>query len=607
MSAKAPVEITTAEGTTAIRICTGSGCVMNGSLDVADCFEKTLEEAGAHETVRVVRTGCHGLCENGPVVVVAPDGVFYPCVTPKMARGIVEKLVTDGSYVMDYLFRPAEGEEPIVRYSDVPFNASQQRIVLRRCGVVDPEDIDDALGLGAYDGLKKVLGELDPESLIAEIKASGLRGRGGAGFLTGQKWRFTRDAQGDTKYMICNADEGDPGAFMDRSVIEGDPHSVLEGMVIAAYAIGAHEGYVYVRAEYPLAVKRLRKAIEQAEERGLLGDDILGSGFSFRVRVKEGAGAFVCGEETALIASIEGDRGMPRVRPPFPATSGLWGKPTCINNVETLANVAWIIANGADAYSGIGTGKSKGTKVFALTGKVRYSGLVEVPMGMTVRDLVFGIGGGCGEGLDCKAVQIGGPSGGCLPERLMDTPIEYEALAEVGAIVGSGGLVVVDQKTCMVDFARYFLTFTQDESCGKCVPCRIGTKRMLEIVTRITEGNGEEGDIEKLEGLAIDVKRASLCGLGQTAPNPALTTIRYFREEYEEHISEKRCRAGVCLELSRYVIHADSCRGCAVCKKHCPVGAIWGEMKQPHTISVDRCIKCGVCVEHCPFDSIERV
>jgi NADH-quinone oxidoreductase subunit F/NADP-reducing hydrogenase subunit HndC len=580
---------------------------MNGSLAVADRFEDATARAGLEETVRVVRTGCHGLCERGPVVVVGDDGVFYPSVTEDMATTIVEHLAQGGTLVDDFLYRPSDSDEPIPRYADIPFNATQRRIVLRNCGVIDPEDIDDALGRRAYEGLKRVLEELEPDDLIEEMKASGLRGRGGAGFLTGQKWRFTRNAPGETKYVICNADEGDPGAFMDRSVIEGDPHAVLEGMAIAGYAIGAHDGYVYVRAEYPLAVKRLRLAIEQATERGYLGDDVMGSGFSFRVRVKEGAGAFVCGEETALMASIEGHRGMPRVRPPFPATSGLWGKPTCINNVETLANVGWIAAHGAGEYASIGTGDSKGTKVFALTGKVRYSGLVEVPMGMTVRHLVEDIGGGCGSGRACKAVQIGGPSGGCLPAELMDTPIEYEALAEVGAIVGSGGLVVVDDKTCMVDLARFFLSFTQDESCGKCVPCRIGTKRMLEIVTAITEGRGQEGDIAKLERLAHDVKRASLCGLGQTAPNPVLTTIQYFREEYEEHISERRCRAGLCAELSRFVIHEELCKGCTVCVKHCPSGAIWGERKEPHVISDETCVKCGVCVEKCPFDAIERV
>jgi len=607
MSSPTSTREATARGTTIIRVCTGSGCAMNGSVEVADSFEAAIERAGAGDHLRVVRTGCHGLCEMGPVVVTGPEGIFYPSVTPRGVQRIVEALVSGDGAASELLFRPTPDAEPIERYADIPFNASQQRIVLRNCGQIDPENIEDALDRGAYKALHAVIEHNDPDALIEQIKASGLRGRGGAGFLTGQKWRFTRDAAGEPKYVVCNADEGDPGAFMDRSIIESDPHSVLEGLAIAAFAVGAHEGYVYVRAEYPLAVKRLRIAIDQAEDRGFLGDSILGSDFSLHVKVKEGAGAFVCGEETALIASIEGNRGMPRVRPPFPATSGLWGKPTCINNVETLANVAWIVAHGPEAYAAIGNGDSKGTKVFALTGKVRYSGLVEVPMGMTVNELVHGIGGGCSGDQECKAVQIGGPSGGCLPAHLMDTPIEYERLAEVGAIVGSGGMVVVDQATCMVDFARYFLTFTQDESCGKCVPCRIGTKRMLEIVTRITQGLGEEGDIEKLEELALDVKQASLCGLGQTAPNPVLTTIHYFRHEYEEHIHEKRCRAGACVELHRYVIDVDACKGCAVCKKHCPVGAIWGEMKEPHSISAERCIKCGICLERCPFNAVQRL
>jgi NADH:ubiquinone oxidoreductase subunit F (NADH-binding)/(2Fe-2S) ferredoxin/Pyruvate/2-oxoacid:ferredoxin oxidoreductase delta subunit len=606
VTVRAPVEIEHAEGTVLIRVCTGSGCVMNGSLEVADRFEHAIEEAGAGEEMRVVRTGCHGLCERGPVVVVGPEGVFYPSVDEKMAARIVERLAEDGSYVTEYLYRTSEEAEPILAYEDVPFNASQRRIVLRNCGIVDPEAIGDALARGAYGGLRRVLEELSPEQVIEELMGSGLRGRGGAGFPTATKWRLTRDAEGDTKYVICNADEGDPGAFMDRSIIEGDPHSVIEGMAIAAYAIGAAQGYVYCRAEYPLAVHRLRIAIEQAEEHGFLGEDVIGSGFSFDLKVKEGAGAFVCGEETALIASIEGRRGMPRVRPPFPSTSGLWSKPTCINNVETLANVGWIMTHGADEYASVGGAESKGTKVFALTGRVKNSGLVEVPMGMTVRELVFGIGEGCTEGRDCKAVQIGGPSGGCLPLELFDTPIEYDTLAQVGAIVGSGGIVVVDEATCMVDLARFFLSFTQEESCGKCVPCRVGTKRMLEIVTRITEGEGEDDDLEKLERLAEDVKRSSLCGLGQTAPNPVLTTLHYFRHEYEEHVGDKHCRAGACTDLAQYVIDEELCKGCAVCKKHCPVGAITGAVKEPHFIANERCIKCGQCEDHCPFDAISR-
>ena len=590
---------------TVVRICTGSGCVMNGSLAAAERIEATAAAAGASDRVRVVRTGCHGLCELGPITVISPANVFYPKVSAPKAQRIVEAILADKPPVEDLLFRESDTEEPITHYGDIPFNRIQKRIVLRNCGVIDPENIDDALEHGAYQALRHVITDMTPDGVIAALQESGLRGRGGAGFSTGMKWRLTRDVPGDVKYVICNADEGDPGAFMDRSVAEGDPHAILEGLAIAAHAIGAREGFVYVRAEYPLAVKRLGIAIEQAEQRGYLGEDIFGSGFDFRVRVRQGAGAFVCGEETALIASIEGKRGMPRPRPPFPSVEGLWHKPTCINNVETLANVSWIINNGAEAYRTLGSDKSAGTKVFALTGKVRHGGLVEVPMGMTVRELVDDVGGGCQNGIPCKAVQIGGPSGGCLPTELFDTPIEYEALVEAGAIVGSGGMVVVDETTCMVDLARYFLTFTQNESCGKCVPCRIGTKRMLEIVTRICEGKGEPEDIDRLEALAHDVKATSLCGLGQTAPNPVLTTLRYFRHEFEEHIFESHCRAGACTQLMTFRI-LETCKGCGVCKKHCPVSAITGALKETHVIDQQRCVKCGMCESHCPFEAIEH-
>lgn len=590
-----------------VRVCAGSACVANGSMLIAQRFEDAIAEHDLADTISVIRTGCHGLCARGPVVVVGADGVFYPSVDIDSAERIIESIVGTREPVEELLFRDSPDSEPIARYADIPFNARQQRIVLRNCGVINPESVEEALAAGGYSALRIALKTMTPEQVIETIRDSGLRGRGGAGFSTGLKWQLARAAQGDLKYMCCNADEGDPGAFMDRAVLEGDPHAVLEGMALGAYAIGASEGYVYVRAEYPLAVKRLTKAIHDAEDNGLLGRNILGTDFSYTVSIREGAGAFVCGEETALIASVEGRRGMPRSRPPFPTTSGLWGQPTCINNVETLANIPWIIEHGAEAYSAIGTGNSKGTKVFALTGHVHYSGLVETPMGITVREMIHEIGGGGSTALPVKAVQIGGPSGGCLPESLFDTPIEYDALAAVGAVVGSGGLVAVDESTCMVELARYFLAFTQDESCGKCVPCRIGTKRMLEIVTRITEGEGRPDDIETLERLGNLVRNTSLCALGGTASNPVLTTLKYFREEYEEHIVDNKCRAHACAALSNFEVIAEKCTGCGICKKACPVNAIAGAAKQDHVIDPVTCIKCGICEAKCPFDAIIKV
>jgi NADH-quinone oxidoreductase subunit F len=581
----------------------GSCGIAAGAHDVESAFREAVESLD-NQAIEIARTGCMGLCYR-EVMVEIKDGDkswVYGDVKPQNVPDIVQKHLIGKEPIRDWLIL-GDGVESV----ESALLDKQTRIVLRNCGHIDPESIDDYIATDGYSALRTALAEKSPADVVEIVKASGLRGRGGAGFSTGMKWQFAAAAPGDKKYVVCNADEGDPGAFMDRSVLESDPHSVLEGMAICAHAIGSDEGYVYCRAEYPLAVKRLNIAIAQAEERGLLGSNIMGTGFNFTVRVKEGAGAFVCGEETALIASLEGRRGMPRVRPPFPATSGLWGKPTNINNVETFANIGWILRNGAEAYSAIGSGTSKGTKVFALTGKVQRSGLVEVPMGMTLRELIFDVAGGMSGTRPAKAVQLGGPAGGCVPESLFDTPIEYEALVKVGAIVGSGGVVVVDDSTCMVDLARFFLSFTQDESCGKCVPCRIGTKRMLEVVARITEGRGTQGDIEELESLARTVSVASLCGLGQNAPNPVLTTLKYFRDEYEEHIAERKCRAAQCIALSTYAVIAEACRGCGVCTKHCPTEAISGELKGVYSIDPEKCIKCGVCVSHCPFDAITRV
>lgn len=586
-----------------VLICAGTGCASSGAKKVEAALREDLIKFKLDNEVKVIETGCHGFCEMGPIMIVYPEGVFYCRVQPEDTAEIVENHLLKGRIVERLLFREPISHEKIVNYKDIAFYKKQHRLVLANCGHINPEVIEEYIAVGGYEALAKALTEMTPEQVVAEVKKSGLRGRGGGGFPTGNKWEFTRNAPGDKKYVVCNADEGDPGAFMDRSVLEGDPHRIIEGMAICAYAIGADEGYVYVRAEYPLAIKRLRIAMKQAEDMGLIGDNIFGSGFNFHLKIKEGAGAFVCGEETALLASIEGKRGMPRPRPPFPAISGLWGKPTNINNVETFGNVPQIITNGADWYAAIGTEKSKGTKVFALTGRINNTGLAEVPMGISMREIIYEIGGGIPNGKKFKAVQIGGPSGGCLPEELLDLPIDYDSLIQAGAMMGSGGLVVMDETTCMVDVAKFFLNFTQSESCGKCTPCREGTKRMLEILTRITEGQGREGDIELLESLAKNIKATALCGLGQTAPNPVLSTLRYFRHEYEAHIHDKRCPAGGCSKLAGYKI-TELCKGCGLCKKVCPVEAITGEVKHLHVIGQDKCIKCGACLAKCPFKAI---
>ncbi|MDD3395941.1 MAG: NADH-quinone oxidoreductase subunit NuoF [Acidaminococcaceae bacterium] len=590
---------------TDVLVCGGTGCKSAGSAEVIEAFKREVAKKGLEDEVAVVQTGCHGFCEHGPLVIVYPEGTFYCQVTAADVPEIVETHLYKGRIVERLLYREPITHESVPKYSEIGFYKKQERRVLANCGAINPEDINEYIAVGGYEGLMKALTTMTREEVVEEVKKSGLRGRGGAGFPTGLKWGFCKASLGKKKYIICNADEGDPGAFMDRSVLEGDPHKILEGMAIGAYAIGADEGYIYVRAEYPLAIKRLKIAIAQAEKTGFLGENIFGTGFSFTLHIKEGAGAFVCGEETALMASIEGRRGMPRPRPPFPAVAGLWGKPTNINNVETWANVPLIIAKGSEWYTACGTPTSRGTKIFALTGKINNTGLAEVPMGITMREIIYDIGGGIVGGKKFKAVQIGGPSGGCLPESMLDLPVDYDSLIAAGAMMGSGGLVVMDEDTCMVDVAKFFLNFTQSESCGKCTPCREGTKRMLEILTRITEGQGREGDIELLEELAGNIKASALCGLGQTAPNPVLSTLKYFRNEYEAHIKEKRCPAGACAKLANYVI-TDACKGCGLCARNCPVGAISGKIKEKHVIDQEICIKCGACMTNCPFKAITK-
>ena len=589
-----------------VLVCGGTGCTSSGSNQLIERFEEQIAKHGLEKEVKVVRTGCFGLCEAGPVVIVYPEGTFYSRIKVEDVDTIVAEHLLKGRIAQHLVYKEKEEHEDAhLSLDDIDFYRDQRRVALRNCGVIDPENIDEYIAFDGYQALGKVLTEMTPEDVINEMIKSGLRGRGGGGFPTGTKWKFAAASKAEQKYIICNADEGDPGAFMDRSILEGDPHSVIEAMAIGGYAIGASEGYVYVRAEYPIAVKRLQLAIDQAREYGLLGKNIFGTGFDFDMYIRLGAGAFVCGEETALMRSIEGKRGEPTPKPPFPAVRGLFDKPSNINNVETYANIPQIILKGADWFTSIGTEKSPGTKVFALGGKINNTGLVEVPMGTPLRDIIYKIGGGIPGGKAFKAVQTGGPSGGCIPADLLDTPIEYDTLTAIGSMMGSGGMIVMDEDNCMVDIARFFLDFTVDESCGKCTPCRIGTKRMLEILERITEGKGEEGDIEKLEALATNIKATALCGLGQTAPNPVLSTLKYFRSEYEAHIKEKRCPAHHCQKLLNYEI-TDKCRGCTACARVCPVNAITGNVKEMHTIDTAKCIKCGSCMEKCRFGAIVK-
>ena len=590
-----------------VLVCGGTGCTSSNSEQIIEKLREEIKAQGLEKEVNVIRTGCFGLCALGPIMVVYPEGAFYSRVTVEDVPEIVSEHLLKGRIVKRLLYQETVVDDNTTKsLNETTFYAKQMRIALRNCGVINPENIDEYIAQDGYAALGKVLTEMTPQEVIDLVLASGLRGRGGAGFPTGRKWQFARNNDAPQKYACCNADEGDPGAFMDRSVLEGDPHSVLEAMAIAGYAIGANQGYIYIRAEYPIAVKRLQIAIDQAHEYGLLGKNIFDSGFDFDIEIRLGAGAFVCGEETALMTSIEGKRGEPRVRPPFPAVKGLFGVPTVLNNVETYANIPQIILKGADWFRSIGTEKSPGTKVFALGGKITNTGLVEVPMGTTLREVVEEIGGGVPGGHTFKAAQTGGPSGGCIPAKLIDTPIDYDNLIAIGSMMGSGGLIIMDEDTCMVDIAKFFLEFTVDESCGKCTPCRVGTKRLLEILNKITSGNGTLEDIDRMEELCYYIKENSLCGLGQTAPNPVLSTLKYYRDEYEAHVVEHRCPAGACKALTNYSIVADKCKGCTLCARNCPVGAISGSVKQPHVIDTTKCIKCGVCMEKCKFGAVVR-
>ena len=585
-----------------ILVCNGTGCTSSKSPKIIENFKRLIQEKNL-ENVRVIKTGCFGLCAKGPIVIIRPEDTFYAMVNPNDCEEIIEKHIMQGEIVERLLCKDIDGKK-VQKLDDLTFYKKQKRIALKNCGMINPEEIDEYIAFDGYCALEKVLKEMSQDEVIEIIEKSELRGRGGGGFPTGRKWRFTKQAEGTQKYVVCNADEGDPGAFMDRSILEGDPHSVLEAMAIAGYAIGADKGFIYVRAEYPIAVHRLEIAISQAREYGILGKNIFGTKFSFDIEIRLGAGAFVCGEETALLESIEGKRGQPRLKPPYPANAGLWGKPTLINNVETYANIAQIILKGAEWFSNIGTENSKGTKVFALGGNVNNVGLVEVPMGTTLREIVYDIGGGIPNGRDFKAAQTGGPSGGCIPKEYLDTPIDFESLKQIGSMMGSGGLIVMDDTKCMVNLARFYLEFTVSESCGKCTPCRIGTKRMLEILEKICNGQGEEADISKLEKLAINVQKSSVCGLGQSAPNPVISTLRYFIEEYKRHVIEKICDAKECKAMAKIEIDEEKCKSCGLCQRNCPVSAIEGEAREKRKINQEKCIKCGTCIASCPFHAI---